>query len=165
MVSGMPLFGALMRKPVLGSAIVRNDSLTGHVGVIPAFYNFYNNEFRGKKIMSVERRYNKRHPMKVEVYIRYRKQQVFPANAANCSMQGIFLQTRNLTMITGAMVELEFFYSARHWTITGIVTHVQLDGIGIMFWRSQPELYDACTATNADFGNFFIHGVSSYHLS
>jgi hypothetical protein len=96
--------------------------------------------------MSVERRYNKRYPMKGEVYIRYRKQQVFPANALNCSMQGIFLRTRNLTMITGAMVELEFFYSGRNWSITGIVTHTQLDGIGIMFWRPQAELYDAVIA-------------------
>jgi hypothetical protein len=96
--------------------------------------------------MSVERRYNKRYPMKGEVYIRYRKQQVFPADAANCSMQGIFLNTRNLTMLTGAMVELEFFYSGRHWTITGVVTHALTNGVGIMFWRPQPELYDAVIA-------------------
>lgn len=96
--------------------------------------------------MSVERRYNKRYAMKGEVYIRYRKQQVFPANAANCSMQGIFLQTRSLTMLTGAMVELEFFHSGRHWSITGIVSHSQPNGVGIMFWRPQPELYDAVIA-------------------
>jgi hypothetical protein len=116
------------------------------VDVILAFYTLFYIEFRGKKIMSVERRYNKRYPMKGEVYIRYRKQQVFPADAANCSVQGIFLHTRNLTMLTGAMVELEFFYSGRHWTITGVVTYAQLDGVGIMFWRPQPELYDAVIA-------------------
>jgi hypothetical protein len=44
------------------------------------------------------------------------------------------------------MVELEFFYSGRHWTITGIVTHAQTDKVGIMFWRPQPELYDAVIA-------------------
>ncbi|MEW8690922.1 MAG: PilZ domain-containing protein [Candidatus Thiodiazotropha endolucinida] len=59
--------------------------------------------------MAVERRYHKRCPITGEVYIRYRKQQVFPANAVNCSMQGIYLHTRSLTMLTGAMVELEFF--------------------------------------------------------
>ncbi|MEW8029795.1 MAG: PilZ domain-containing protein [Candidatus Thiodiazotropha sp.] len=96
--------------------------------------------------MSVERRYNKRYPMKGEVYIRYRRQQVFPASAANCSKQGIYLRTRSLTMLTGAMVELDFFHSGRHWTITGIVTHTQLDGVGIMFWRPQPELYNAVIA-------------------
>ncbi len=96
--------------------------------------------------MSVERRYSKRYPMQGEVYIRYRKQQVFPANAANCSMQGIFLHTRSLTMLSGAMVELEFFYGGRHWTVMGIVTHTQSDGVGIMFWRPQPELFDAVIA-------------------
>ncbi len=96
--------------------------------------------------MSVERRYSKRYPMQGEVYIRYRKQQVFPANAANCSMQGIFLATRSLTMLSGAMVELEFFYGGRHWMIMGIVTHTQSDGVGIMFWRPQPELFDAVIA-------------------
>jgi hypothetical protein len=84
--------------------------------------------------------------MKGEVYIRYRKQQVFPAHAANCSMQGIYLNTRNLTMLTGAMVELEFFYSGRHWMLTGVVNHAQSGGVGIMFWRPQPELYDAVIA-------------------
>lgn len=96
--------------------------------------------------MSVERRYNKRYPLKGEVYIRYRKQQVFPAQGGNCSIQGIFLHTQNLTMLTGAIVELEFFHSGRHWTINGVVTHAQPDGVGIMFWRPQPELYDAVIA-------------------
>ncbi|MBT3048778.1 MAG: PilZ domain-containing protein [Candidatus Thiodiazotropha sp.] len=96
--------------------------------------------------MSVERRYSKRYPMQGEVYIRYRKQQVFPAEAANCSVQGIYLHTQNLTMITGSMVELEFFYGGRHWTVTGIVTHAQQDGVGVMFWRPQVELYDAVIA-------------------
>ncbi|MES9992394.1 MAG: PilZ domain-containing protein [Candidatus Thiodiazotropha sp.] len=96
--------------------------------------------------MSVEKRYSKRYPMQGEVYIRYRKQQVFPAEAANCSVQGIFLSTRNLTMITGAMVELEFFFAGRHWTVTGIVTHTQQDGVGVMFWRPQVELFDAVIA-------------------
>jgi hypothetical protein len=96
--------------------------------------------------MSVERRYNKRYPMTGEVYIRYRRQQVFPANAVNCSMQGIFLLTQSLTMLTGAMVELEFFYSGRHWAIPGIVSHTQSNGVGILFWRPQPELYDAVIA-------------------
>jgi hypothetical protein len=78
-----------------------------------------------------------------EVYIRYRRQQVFPAEAVNCSAHGIFLRTRSLTMLTGAMVELEFFYGARHWSMMGIVTHAQSDGVGVMFWKPQAELYDA----------------------
>ena len=87
--------------------------------------------------------------MKGEVYIRYRKQQVFPAAAVNCSPQGIFLHTHSLTMLSGALVELEFFYGARHWSVMGVVTHTQADGVGIMFWRSQPELYDAVIAASS----------------
>ncbi len=99
--------------------------------------------------MSVERRYYKRHPMTEDVYIRYRKQQVFPAEAVNCSSQGIFLRTRSLTMISGAVVELEFYFGGRHWSVMGIVSHTQPDGVGVMFWRPQCELYDAVIAASS----------------
>ncbi|MET0067354.1 MAG: PilZ domain-containing protein [Candidatus Thiodiazotropha sp.] len=92
--------------------------------------------------MSVEKRYCKRHPMDGDVYIRYRKQRLMPAKALNCSVQGIFLSTESLTMLTGALVELELFRGGRQWSIMGVVTHVQPEGIGVMFWKPQPELYD-----------------------
>ncbi|MEJ2404873.1 MAG: PilZ domain-containing protein [Candidatus Thiodiazotropha sp.] len=92
--------------------------------------------------MSVEKRYSKRYPMDGDVYIRYRKQRLMPATAVNCSMQGVFLSTESLTMLTGALVELELFRGGRQWSIMGVVTHVQSEGIGVMFWKPQPELYD-----------------------
>jgi hypothetical protein len=96
--------------------------------------------------MSVERRYNKRYPMDGDVYIRYRKQRAFPARAMNCSMQGIYLKTESLTLLTGALVELEIFRNGRLWEVMGVVTHSQDDGIGVMFWQPQPDLYESVIA-------------------
>ncbi|MCU7929551.1 MAG: PilZ domain-containing protein [Candidatus Thiodiazotropha sp. (ex Codakia rugifera)] len=93
--------------------------------------------------MSVERRYSKRFSMRGQAYIRYRKQQVFPARATNLSVQGVFLKTTDLTMLTGAMVELEVFHMDSYWTIMGIVTHTQPNGIGVMFWHPQPAFYES----------------------
>ena len=93
--------------------------------------------------MTVERRYNKRYQMDGDVYIRYRKQRAFPAHAANCSMQGMFLHTQSLTLLTGALVELEIFREGRLWQVMGIVTHIQPNGIGVMFWHPQPDLYES----------------------
>lgn len=93
--------------------------------------------------MAVERRYSKRYPMDGDIYIRYRKQRAFPAKAANCSMQGIYLKTESLTLLTGALVELEIFRGGRLYEVMGIVTHTQPDGIGVMFWKPQPELYES----------------------
>jgi hypothetical protein len=98
------------------------------------------------KIMSVERRYSKRYPMDGDVYIRYRKQRVFPAKALNCSMQGIYLKTESLTLLTGALVELEMFRAGRLYEVMGIVTHAQSDGIGVMLWKPQPALYESVLA-------------------
>ena len=93
--------------------------------------------------MSVERRYSKRYPVDGDVYIRYRKQRLFPAKAINCSMQGIYLKTESLTLLTGALVELEIFHNGRLWEVMGIISHAQSDGIGVMFWKPQPEFYES----------------------
>lgn len=97
--------------------------------------------------MSVERRYSKRYPMDGDVYIRYRKQRAFPAKAVNCSMQGMYLKTRSLTLLTGALVELEIFRGGNFWEIMGIVTHAGDEGIGVMFWQPQPALYESVVAS------------------
>ncbi|MGD9163740.1 MAG: PilZ domain-containing protein [Chromatiales bacterium] len=93
--------------------------------------------------MPVERRYSKRYPMEGDVYIRYRKQRVFPARAVNCSTQGMYLKTESLTLLTGALVELEIFRDGRLWEVMGVVCHAQPEGIGVMFWQPQPELYES----------------------
>ena len=91
--------------------------------------------------MSVEKRYSKRYPMEGDVYIRYRKQRAFPAKAEDCSLYGMSLQTKNLTLLTGAMVELDIYYQGRKWEIVGLVTHTKKNGLGVMFWDPQPEFY------------------------
>ena len=91
--------------------------------------------------MSVERRYSKRHPMTGDVFIRYRKKRALPARAVDCSMQGITLKTESLTLLSGALVELEIFRDGRLWEVMGIVCHAQADVIGVMFWHPQPALY------------------------
>ena len=96
--------------------------------------------------MPVEKRYSKRYPMDGDVYIRYRKQRLFPAKAVNCSVLGIFLRTESLTMLTGALVELEIYRGGRQWSIMGVVTHTQHDGVGVMFWKPQSELYESVIA-------------------
>lgn len=106
--------------------------------------------------MSVERRYSKRHPMDGDVYIRYRKQRAFPARAVDCSMQGITLKTESLTLLTGALVELEIFRDGRLWEAMGIVCHTRADVIGVMFWQPQPELYASAAA-----GRFRLAGPVS----
>ncbi|MEJ2612381.1 MAG: PilZ domain-containing protein [Candidatus Thiodiazotropha sp.] len=100
-----------------------------------------------KKKMPVERRYSKRYPIDGDVYIRYRKQRLLPAKGENCSVQGIFLRTESLTMLTGALVEVEIFRDGRQWSMMGVVTHTQTDGVGVMFWNPQPELYGAVIGT------------------
>ncbi|MCU7842431.1 MAG: PilZ domain-containing protein [Candidatus Thiodiazotropha sp. (ex Monitilora ramsayi)] len=98
--------------------------------------------------MAVERRYSKRYPMDGDVYIRYRKQRIFPAKAVNCSSQGIYLKTERVSLLTGALVELEIFRGSRHWEIMGVVSHSEDDGIGVMFWKPQQELYESVIAGN-----------------
>ncbi len=99
--------------------------------------------------MSVEQRCSKRLPMDGDVYIRYRKQRAFPARAEDCSLYGMSLKTENLTLLTGAMVELDIFYHGRKWEIVGLVSHTKKNGLGVMFWDPQPEFYQEVTAVTA----------------
>ncbi|MEN8180133.1 MAG: PilZ domain-containing protein [Pseudomonadota bacterium] len=92
-------------------------------------------------MMSVERRYSKRYAVHCDVYIRYRRQRAFPASAENCSLYGMYLKTDNLTLLSGALVELDIFYNNQNWQITGLVTHAGKNGLGVMFWKEQPEFY------------------------
>jgi hypothetical protein len=82
-----------------------------------------------------------------DVYIRYRKQRAFPARAENCSLYGMYLKTESLTLLTGALVELDIFYQDRNWQIMGLVTHTRKHGLGVMFWEEQPEFYRTVAAT------------------
>ena len=99
--------------------------------------------------MSVEKRYSKRYPLACDVYIRYRKQRAFPAKAQDCSLYGMSLKTENLTLMSGAMVELDIYFNDRKWEIVGLVTNTRKNGLGVMFWDPQPELYAVVMAAAA----------------
>jgi hypothetical protein len=89
--------------------------------------------------------------MQGDVYIRYRKQRAFPAKAEDCSLYGMSLKTENLTLLTGAMVELDIYYNERKWEIVGLVTHTKKNGLGVMFWDPQHEFYaEVITANNLE---------------
>ena len=98
--------------------------------------------------MTVEKRYSKRYPLQGDVYIRYRKQRAFPAKAEDSSLYGMSLKTENLTLLTGAMVELDIYFAGRKWEIVGLVTHTKKNGLGVMFWDPQPEFYAEVVAAS-----------------
>ena len=100
--------------------------------------------------MSVERRYSKRYPISGDVYIRYRKQRAFPAKAVNCSLYGMFLKTHSLTLLSGALVELDLYLNGHHWQIVGVVNHSQRDGLGVMFCNPQRAFYESVLAAAAN---------------
>ncbi|NEX20994.1 PilZ domain-containing protein [Thiorhodococcus mannitoliphagus] len=89
---------------------------------------------------TIERRYSARYPIKLAVYIRYRKRRFFCATGANLSSQGMFLEVRNVMLPTGTMVELELRALGRDWLIPAVVAHRDAAGIGVMFRELQSEL-------------------------
>ena len=99
--------------------------------------------------MGVEKRYSKRYPFTTDIYIRYRKQRVFPAKAENCSLYGMCLRTENLTLLTGALVELDFHYKGRNWQMTGVVTFTEKNRLGVMVWDQQHEFYGTVVSAAA----------------
>jgi hypothetical protein len=99
--------------------------------------------------MSVEKRYSKRIPLNADIFIRYRKQRVFPAKAENCSLYGMSLRTENLTLLSGALVELDFNYNNQYWQITGVVTYAEKNILGVMYWDPQHEFYATVVADTA----------------
>ena len=113
--------------------------------------------------MSVEKRYSKRFPLDCEVYIRYRKQRAFPARAEDCSLYGMYLRTENLTLLSGAMVELDIFLNGQNWQIVGLVTHTRKNGLGVMFWEPQPEFYKVVTGMQEVLGH--EQGLAANHPS
>jgi len=99
--------------------------------------------------MTVERRYSNRHPVDFEVIIRYRDRPFRVAHARDLSPKGMYVQTTNLTLPTGTMVEIEFDRWNWEWRIPGIVLHEDARGVGLMFRTALPELYQYETAAAA----------------
>ncbi len=90
--------------------------------------------------MSVNRRYSKRHPVDFVLYIHYRDKRIFPAQAKNLCIDGMFIQTNSLTLPKGNLVDLEFSLADNSWQIPAVVVHTSQGGLGVMFRKPQPAL-------------------------
>jgi len=91
--------------------------------------------------MSRERRLSNRQPADIRVQIRYRRRRFLGARGRDLSVQGMYLEVRNLTLPAGTRIELEFEALGRPWLIPAVVVHCNGSGIGVMFQEPQPGLY------------------------
>jgi hypothetical protein len=92
--------------------------------------------------MSSERRYGARHPIDIEVHVRYRKRRFYCARARDLSSTGMHLKMRNVTLPTGTIVELELEAHGKAWLVPAIVTHHHDAGVGVRFRDTQPTLFN-----------------------
>ena len=90
-----------------------------------------------------------RHPVEFEVTIRYRQRRFPVAFARNLSPEGMYVQTVNLTLPTGTLVEIELDRWGRQWLIPAVVVDSDVRGVGLMFRTPQPELYAQATSASA----------------
>ncbi len=90
--------------------------------------------------MSANRRCSKRHPVNFVLYIQDRDKRIFPAQAKNLCIDGMFIQTDSLTLPKGNLVDLEFSLSENSWQIPAVVVHTSPGGLGVMFRKPQPTL-------------------------
>lgn len=56
------------------------------------------------------------------------------------------METTNLTLPTGTLVEIELNRWEREWRIPAIVVHADARGVGLVFRSALPELYQYETA-------------------
>ena len=92
--------------------------------------------------MTRERRYSNRHPVDFDLDIRCRGRRFPSAHARNISREGIHVETHQITLPRGTMVELEIRLWGREWLIPAIVVHGDRHGVGLMFREAQSELYE-----------------------
>jgi hypothetical protein len=62
----------------------------------------------------------------------------------------MYVQTGNLTLPTGMMVEIELDRWGREWLISAVVVHGDVRGVGLMFRNPVRELYRLETAASAN---------------
>jgi hypothetical protein len=96
--------------------------------------------------MMLERRRSARHPVELEVTMRYRQRRFPIARVRDLSPEGMHVQTANLTLPTGTLIEIELDRWGRQWLIPAMVTHGDARGVGLMFRTPQPELYEYATS-------------------
>ena len=89
--------------------------------------------------MSIERRHQKRIEYRFDVNIAYRRRS-FHGVVKNLTRDGVFIETRLLTIPSGNMIELEFSLGDDKWQISGLIVHTTQSGMGVVFRVPQPEL-------------------------
>ena len=90
--------------------------------------------------MTRDRRRSTRHPVDLEVIMRYRQRRFPDAHACDLSANGIYVQTANLTLPVGTLIEIELDHWGRQWSISAVVAHGDARGVGLRFQTPQPEL-------------------------
>ncbi len=90
--------------------------------------------------MTIEKRHSQRVALHLDAQLLYRGR-CCKVVLKNLSIEGIFLNTGDLSIPNGTLVDLEFSLADHRWQISGLVVHQAMKGIGVMFRVSQPELF------------------------
>ncbi len=113
--------------------------------------------------MTIEHRYCARHPMTIDVQIRYRKRHFRSAKGRNLSHLGMYLEVRNLTLPTGTMVTLGIHGVTQDWLFPAIVVHRDSSGIGVMFREPQHVLVESLAGSEVPPPHPFSPSTSAGH--
>ena len=92
--------------------------------------------------MFTERRLSARHPLALPVQILYGKRRFSRARSRNLSLQGMYLEVRNVILPPGTPLELELDCLGRQWHLEAVVVHRDEAGVGLMFREPQREIYE-----------------------
>jgi hypothetical protein len=90
--------------------------------------------------MLPERRCCDRHPIRVQIQIRYGRRRFYSAFGRNLSSAGMWVEVRSLTLPVGTLVELEFEAIGRRCLVSARVVHHDATGIGLAFAEPRPNL-------------------------
>jgi hypothetical protein len=90
--------------------------------------------------MLPERRCCERHPIGVQVQIRYGRRRFCSAYGRNLSVAGIWVEVHALTLPVGTLVELEFEVQGQPCLVSARVVQSETTGIGMVFAKPQPGL-------------------------
>ncbi len=71
--------------------------------------------------------------------------QTLSCKALNLSVEGMLLETGDITLSTGALVDLHIHTGAGDMKIPAAVIHSNTGCTGVMFHRPQPDLYRMIT--------------------
>lgn len=77
--------------------------------------------------------------------LRHRGPRAVRCRACNISLEGMLLQTDEISLTVGTRVELRISVEQQVWKIPAVVLHNYGDTMGVMFRHRQPDLYRVVT--------------------